>query len=111
MSTGWENGRVAARIRGILNGKGDLACVAAYLGVHETALRMSIDEAAPYPTMDVILAVVREYDVDPNWLLTGQSAANGECGSLEASRDELLGAVERLVDESRPVKTRYVRGD
>ena len=42
------------------------------LGVEELALRMSIDEVSPHPTIDVMIAVVRHYGVDPNWLLTGE---------------------------------------
>jgi hypothetical protein len=65
---------IAARIRGLLSGQdgGDPAVAAARLGVDEIGLRMSIDDLAPNPTIDVIGAVVRAYGVDPVWLLTGE---------------------------------------
>lgn len=37
----------------------------------EVSLRMSIDETSPYPTIDVIIAVIIAYGVDPSYLLTG----------------------------------------
>jgi hypothetical protein len=39
--------------------------------VHESALRDTIDELAPYPTVEVLVAIIREYGIDPMWLLTG----------------------------------------
>lgn len=32
---------------------------------------MNVDEFAPNPTIEVLAAVIREYGVDPTWLLTG----------------------------------------
>jgi len=64
---------VASRLRHLVGGiTADLEAVAVDLGVSEVALRMSIDELAPYPTLDVIIAAVRHYGVDPTWLLTGE---------------------------------------
>lgn len=65
---------IAARLRGLIAGQegGNLAAVADRLGVEEVSLRMSVDEASPYPTIDVIAAVVAYYGVDPTYLLTGQ---------------------------------------
>jgi hypothetical protein len=72
--TGFDRIAIAARIRGLLAGQdnGDPAAAAARLGVDETGLRMSIDDLAPNPTIDVIAAVVGTYGVDPVWLLTGE---------------------------------------
>ena len=71
---GFDRIAIAARIRGLLSGQdgGDPAAAAARLGVDEVGLRMSIDDLAPNPTIDVIGAVVRAYGVDPVWLLTGE---------------------------------------
>jgi hypothetical protein len=72
--TGFDRLAIAARIRGLLAGQdnGDPASAAARLGVDEVGLRMTIDDLAPNPTIDVIGAVVRAYGVDPVWLLTGE---------------------------------------
>src|SRR5438105_12271933 len=39
---------------------------------------MTVDEESPYPTVDVIAAVVREYRVHPTWLLTSVSRSVGD---------------------------------
>ncbi len=48
-----------------------MGVLAARLGVEELSLRLSIDELSPHPTVEVLDAVIREYGVDPTWLLTG----------------------------------------
>ncbi|HVX39467.1 MAG TPA: hypothetical protein VHB25_07825 [Gemmatimonadaceae bacterium] len=65
---------IALRIRGLLGGqdRGVIAAAARRLGVSEVALRITIDDIEPHPTLEVILAVVREYGIDPTWLLTGE---------------------------------------
>ena len=76
--------------------------MAARLGVDEVSLRMSIDPLAPYPTLDVLSAIITAYGVDPTWLITGEynssthreaesqpdrtlSSLRGMLGSLPAS--------------------------
>jgi len=65
---------IAARLRGLIAGQdnGDVGATAARLGVDEVSLRMSIDETSPYPTIDVLIAVISHYAVDPSYLLTGE---------------------------------------
>ena len=65
---------IAGRLRGLIAGQdaGNLAETARRLHVDEVSLRMSIDEVSPYPTIDVLIAVVNEYAVDPSYLLTGR---------------------------------------
>ena len=64
--------RVAERLRRLLGGaENDAAETARRLGVDEVSLRMSVDELSPYPTLDVLAAVVRLYGIDPSFLLTG----------------------------------------
>ncbi|HEY5060609.1 MAG TPA: hypothetical protein VII52_03685 [Gemmatimonadaceae bacterium] len=65
---------IAARIRSLITAlaAGDFQAVAGQLHVDEVALRMSVDDVAPYPTLDVLVAVVQAYGVDPAWLITGE---------------------------------------
>ena len=65
-----------------------LMTVAKALAVEEQSLRVSIDEIAPFPTLDVLVAATRHYGVDPHWLVTGvydpathasAAAAEDEC--------------------------------
>jgi hypothetical protein len=78
----------------------DMPAIATRLGVEEPALRMSLDASAPYPTSEVLLAVIRYFGVDPGWLLTGEysrethaeAVAADERGSEENLR-RLLGAL------------------
>lgn len=69
-----HRGKIAERIRGLIAGQdsGDLAITARRLGVDEVSLRMSVDELAPYPTLDVLAALVSHYGVDPAYLVSGK---------------------------------------
>jgi hypothetical protein len=66
--------KIAERLRGLIAGQdsGDLAVTARRLGVDEVSLRISIDELSPYPTVDVIAAIVNHYGVDPGYLISGR---------------------------------------
>ena len=109
--TASDNAAVAARIRGLLSGQGDLARIAQKLGVDEVALRISTDEVSPYPTMNVIRAVVAEYGVDPTWLLTGDYSAHSHRAALEATKTELPQIIASVFggDASTPPQLRIVR--
>ena len=78
------------------------------LGVTESALRRTIDSTSPRPTLDVLAAVVREYGVDPTWLVFGEYDAATHRVSLEAGlsftgRDIATLALSKLRrDELRP---------
>lgn len=80
---------IAARLRGLLGGSEnpDLAAVADRLGVEELALRMSIDELSPHPTVEVLAAVIRVYGIDPSWLLTGTYDANTHRSVMDGDAD------------------------
>lgn len=107
-----SNTAVASRIRGLLSGQGDLRELAMRLGVDEMALRISTDELSPYPTMGVIAAVIREYGVDPSWLLTGDYNASVHREALEANADELplkVAEVARKSGMDTPRQLRVVR--
>ena len=66
---------IAARLRIILALEtptpADVSRVALELDVDEVPLRMSIDPDTPYPTVDVLAAVVERHGIDPTYLLTG----------------------------------------
>jgi hypothetical protein len=64
---------IAERLRELIGGPDSpfIAETAARLGLEELSLRMSIDLDSPHPTVEVLAAVIREYGVDPTWLLTG----------------------------------------
>ena len=98
MNGRFDRTEIAARIRGLIAGQdgGDPAGAAARLHVDEVGLRMSIDELAPNPTVDVIAAVVVFYGVDPAWLLTGEYDAATHRGILEG-QESAERAVARLM--------------
>jgi hypothetical protein len=64
---------IASRIRGLCAGQdaADPLLAANRLGINERLLRVSIDELAPEPSVEVIAAIVHAFGVDPTWLLTG----------------------------------------
>jgi hypothetical protein len=95
---GFDRIAIAARIRGLISGQdgGDPARCAARLRVDEVGLRMSIDDLAPNPTIEVIAAIVTTYGVDPAWLLTGQYDAATHRGVLEGA-ESVQQAVSRLM--------------
>src|ERR1700733_12503027 len=73
MITPIDPNAIAVRIRSLIGGQSREALDEAIgrLRVSEVALRMSIDDLEPHPSIEVLVAVVREYGVDPTWLLTG----------------------------------------
>jgi hypothetical protein len=95
---GFDRMAIAARIRGLISGQddGDPARCAARLHVDEVGLRMSIDELAPNPTIDVVAAIVTTYGVDPSWLLSGEYDAATHRGILEGD-ESVQHAVSRLM--------------
>ena len=110
--TASSNMAVASRIRGLLSGQGNPRELAARLGVDEMALRISIDELSPYPTIGVISAIIREYGVDPSWLLTGNYSASAHREILETNADELplkVAQVARRSGMDTPGQLRIVR--
>jgi lambda repressor-like predicted transcriptional regulator len=85
---------VAARLRELLfaSAPPGTGVIAETLGVRESMLRDSIDVARPHPWIEVLLAVIRRYGVDPTWILTGRY---DHATHREALEDE--GSVERLL--------------
>ena len=64
------------------------------LGVSEWALRLSIDPDSPQPTIEVILAIVRAYGVDPTWLLTGDY----DCGTHRLAENDGEASIESVLE-------------
>lgn len=94
---------IAARIRGLIAGQDpSVSAAARRLKVDEVSLRMSVDELAPYPTVDVIAAIVREYGADPTWLLTGEYDSSVHRMIEEKHTGELPAAINALIDRITP---------
>ena len=86
---------VASRLRALIFANTPTAsagAIAESLGVRESMLRASIDETSPRPWVEVVLAVIRRYGVDPTWILTGDYDQSTHRQALE---DEP--AIERLL--------------
>src|SRR5687767_510603 len=93
---------IASRIRGLIGSPVSISDAARRLRVDEVSLRMSVDELAPYPTVDVIAGVVREYGVDPTWLLTGQYDSATHRNMADKHTGELPVAINALIDRITP---------
>lgn len=70
--------------------------MASRLRVDEVSLRMSIDSLSPYPTLDVLSAVVTAYGVDPTWLITGEYNPSTH-RAAEAQPDRALDGMRALL--------------
>lgn len=90
---------IAARLRGILAGQdfGVIEVTARRLGVSEVSLRLSIDDVDPYPTIDIIVAVVRHYAIDPTWLLTGEYDATTHRAAIDDEAEFSSGKLAALI--------------
>ena len=79
---------IAKRLRELLlasDKSRDLEALAAALGLEELSLRMSIDDDSPHPTVEVLAAVIREFGVDPSWLLTGEYDSRTHRSSMDGT--------------------------
>jgi hypothetical protein len=87
---------IADRLRKLLPAE-DLPAIAERLGVEELSLRMSVDELSPFPTIDVLAAVVQHYGVDPSYLLTGEYDAALHRKVVDADRSVIAASLEQYV--------------
>ena len=97
---------IATRLRELIFAADRLASlgvIAKALGVREGMLRDSIDAIRPHPWIEVLLAVIRRYGVDPTWILTGEydHATHREALEDEPSIERLL-ARTTLAREGKP---------
>jgi hypothetical protein len=101
---GSDRRSVAARVRSLVDHDGDAdpADIARQLRVDELELRMTIDAESPRPTMDVLLAVIREYAVDPTWILTGDYDSATHRRMMDTDR---AGLIEVVKDVARRHET------
>jgi hypothetical protein len=87
----FDRGGIAERVRTIVgNDALDIATLAKRLRVEESVLLLAIDPADARPTVDVIVAVIREYGVDPTWILTGEYDASTHRQATDGDRAMLL---------------------
>lgn len=94
-----DRARVAARLRELIatHDHADPGLMARRLGVSEVALRISIDVDSPRPTADVLVAAIRYYGVDPNWLLTGEYNATVHRHAVDGDRSATAAALTEVV--------------
>jgi hypothetical protein len=87
---------VAARVRTLVDHDedSDAGAIARRLRVDELEFRMTIDRESPRPTMDVLLAIIREYAVDPTWLLTGDYDSSTHRRAVDGDRAGLIEVVK-----------------
>jgi hypothetical protein len=92
---------VAARLRHLLGGAtANLEAAAVDLAVSEVALRMSVDDLSPHPALEVIIAVVRHYGVDPTWLMTGEYNSAHHRAALEAEESATTAEIANLISNA-----------
>lgn len=97
---------IAMRLRELIFAADRLASpgvIAESLGVRESMLRDTIDATRPHPWIEVLLAVIRRYGVDPTWILTGEydHATHREALENDPSVERLL-ARTNLAREGKP---------
>lgn len=99
-----DNEAVAARLRALI-GSRSLKDAAAQLGVSEAALCCSLDPAAPFPTVDVLVGAALFFAVDPTWILTGNYDTSTHHVVLDGETGEVARSIQRiLADNIVPVR-------
>jgi len=75
---------LAARVRALIDKQddGDVARAARRIGTRECDLRAILDGQQTHPNVAALSAIVRGYDVDTWWLITGET----KVGSLSTER-------------------------
>jgi hypothetical protein len=68
---------LAARVRELVqrHDRGDIALAARRIGTRETDLRAILDAETNRPSLATLSAIVRGYDVDTFWLISGEKEA------------------------------------
>ena len=105
-------GGVAERISALVTASGqeNVAGSALRLGVTEPQLREAMSGRSRFGSLKVVTAVIREFGLDPSWLVTGEYDATTHRAALEGDRHEIDSLVKRLVrDAHRPADRRADR--
>jgi len=70
---------IAGRIRGLIasTDQGNLEAIARRLSVDPSVLKQSLDLQFPRMSVSVMMAVLREYAINPRWLLYGADHHGG----------------------------------
>jgi hypothetical protein len=89
---------VAARLRAVvqLDDQEDVSAVARRLVVDEHVLRDSL-RASPRLDVGTLAAVVREFGIDPSWLLTGEYDSTTHHLALDDDKTQSASAVIRFI--------------
>src|SRR5689334_25234349 len=68
---------LAARVQGLVDryDAGDSACAARRIGTREADLRAILEAQSSHPSLAALSAIVRGYDVDTWWLISGEMEA------------------------------------
>lgn len=93
---------IAERIRGLIGGQdqGLLEATARRLGVGEVSLRISLDDQDPHPTFEVLTALVREYGVDPTWLIIGDYDVVSQRIAIETEAQYAASELARVMSQA-----------
>jgi hypothetical protein len=86
---------IAERIRSLIANEPDPFRAAELLGVQPGELKTSIDPILPFQSSAVLEAIVREYGVDPTWLITGDYDVRTHVQSV----DDGPGIVKAIVND------------
>jgi hypothetical protein len=92
---------IAARIQGLISAsdKGQIEAAAARLGVSERDLRNTVERGSTTSALRVVRAVVRQYGLDPTWVLTGAYDASTHRSALRQDEEEIDRALSSLTGE------------
>lgn len=107
MAVDWR--AVGDRIRGLVSAsdQANLALAAQRLRVSESQLRDAVNDRWRVASMNVVVAVVIVYGLDPTWVLTGTYDSATHRTALEGDRAEIELLVKRLVTDGARVSGEF----
>jgi hypothetical protein len=80
----------------LLGEAADIGRIAERLRVDEASLRQSLDAERPHPTLEILAAVVREYAVDPTYLIAGYYDPRTHRQTAEADHRAIADALQAV---------------
>src|SRR6188508_2342095 len=104
VTVGVDRHQVAARLRELIGGLDAerVTMAAERLRIDELTLRRSIEETSPHPTLEVMVAVIREFGVDPTWLLTGDYSPASHRRAMEEGVPGIIAALDEITRRQGP---------